>query len=273
MTLWLTAVTPTFSPARTSAQMTCAPVYVFPVPGGPWMASTPPSRASAMRHAASTVFSPGRRRLVPSSLMGGGLRRISSTAAWYGSRGENPRLRTASPNRMRDCRSVSEGTLLWNTTSVGYLARRLDHLLDIDGALGVADGVDLADPVAVAIEDVVLFARPPCGLGLVVPDRGEDGQHVGRGHLGHGHRPDARERIGAQTARPVPRVLGIAPAGALLRQHLAGGLLDRGRALAVARLAYEVGRGATYCGWPFQARCARRGSSLSSFARVPIVID
>ena len=40
-----------------------------------------------------------------------------------------------------------------------------------------------------------------------------------------------------------------------------------------ARLAYEVGRGATYCGWPFQARCARRGSSLSSFARVPIVID
>ena len=71
--------------------------------------------------------------------------------------------------------------------------------------------------------------HPPCGLGLVVPDRGEDGQHVGRGHRGHGHRPDARERIGAQTARPVPRVLGIAPAGALLLQHRGGGLLDRGR--------------------------------------------
>ena len=49
---------------------------------------------------------------------------------------------------------------------------------------------------------------PPRGLGLVVPDRSEDGQDVGRGHLGHGQRPDARERIGAQTARPgvpVPR--------------------------------------------------------------------
>ena len=73
-----------------------------------------------------------------------------------------------------------------------------------------------------------------------MPDRGEDGQHVGRGHRGHGHRPDARERIGAQTARPVPRVLGIAPAGALLRQHLGGGLLDRGRALAVALLGPRV---------------------------------
>ena len=37
---------------------------------------------------------------------------------------------------------------------------------------------------------------------LTLPDRGQDRQHVGRGHLGHGHRPDARERIGAQTARP-----------------------------------------------------------------------
>ena len=43
---------------------------------------------------------------------------------------------------------------------------------------------------------------PPRSLGLVVPDRSEDRQCVGRGHLGHGHRPDARERIGAQTPRP-----------------------------------------------------------------------
>ena len=34
---------------------------------------------------------------------------------------------------------------------------------------------------------------PPRSLGLVVPDRSEDRQCVGRGHLGHGHRPDARE--------------------------------------------------------------------------------
>ena len=39
-----------------------------------------------------------------------------------------------------------------------------------------------------------------------------------------------------------------------------------------ARLAYEVGRGATYCGWPFQATCARRRlSTLMGVA--PIVID
>ena len=38
-----------------------------------------------------------------------------------------------------------------------------------------------------------------------------------------------------------------------------------------ANLAYEVGRGAGYCGWPFQANCTRRGSSFRSFA--PIVID
>ena len=49
---------------------------------------------------------------------------------------------------------------------------------------------------------------PPRGLRLLVLDRGQDRQRVGRGHLGHGHRPDARERIGAQTARsglPAPR--------------------------------------------------------------------
>ncbi len=38
-----------------------------------------------------------------------------------------------------------------------------------------------------------------------------------------------------------------------------------------ARLAYEVGRGATYCGWPFQATCTRRGPSLRGLA--PIVVD
>ena len=38
---------------------------------------------------------------------------------------------------------------------------------------------------------------PPRGLRLVVLDRGQDRQRVGRGYFGHGHRPDARERIGA----------------------------------------------------------------------------
>ena len=73
-----------------------------------------------------------------------------------------------------------------------------------------------------------------------MPDRSEDCQDLGRRHLGHRQRPDARERIGAQTARPVPRVLGISPAGALLLQHHGGGLLDRGHALAVALLGQWV---------------------------------
>ena len=42
------------------------------------------------------------------------------------------------------------------------------------------------------------------------------------------------ENRGAQTARPVLPVLGIAPAGALLRQHLGGGLFDRGHACSGA---------------------------------------
>ena len=36
--------------------------------------------------------------------------------------------------------------------------------------------------------------HPPRGLRLVVPDRRQDRQRVSRGHVGHGHRPDARER-------------------------------------------------------------------------------
>ena len=39
-----------------------------------------------------------------------------------------------------------------------------------------------------------------------------------------------------------------------------------------ARLAYEVGRGEAYCGWPFQASCTRRGSSRL-LGVAPTVID
>ena len=65
------------------------------------------------------------------------------------------------------------------------------------------------------------------GGGLRVPDRSEDRQHIGGGDRGDRHRANARERIGAQTARPVLRVLGISPAGALLVQHTGGGRLER----------------------------------------------
>ncbi len=44
-----------------------------------------------------------------------------------------------------------------------------------------------------------------------------------------------------------------------------------------ARIAYEVGRGEQYCGWPFQASCTRYRSSLRSESSLrglaPIVID
>ena len=39
-----------------------------------------------------------------------------------------------------------------------------------------------------------------------------------------------------------------------------------------ARLAYEVGRGNAYCGWPFQASCTQRGS-FRAMGTDPIVIN
>ena len=60
MTLWPVAVTPTRLPAApTSAQIICAPVYVLPEPGGPWMASTVSSSSTDDRTAKSTAVSPG----------------------------------------------------------------------------------------------------------------------------------------------------------------------------------------------------------------------
>ena len=61
ITLWLLAVTPTVFPAATRARIMRAPVYVLPVPGGPWIASVLPSRARTRRTAASSaVSSPAR---------------------------------------------------------------------------------------------------------------------------------------------------------------------------------------------------------------------
>ncbi|MCY4658900.1 MAG: hypothetical protein OXF93_03680 [Acidobacteria bacterium] len=41
-----------------------------------------------------------------------------------------------------------------------------------------------------------------------------------------------------------------------------------------ARLAYEIGRGAKYCGWPFSAECAGSSSGLMPLAAVPpLVVD
>ena len=43
-----------------------------------------------------------------------------------------------------------------------------------------------------------------------------------------------------RAARPFPRVFGVSPAAALLRQHCGGRLLDRGQALAVALFGQRV---------------------------------
>ena len=39
-----------------------------------------------------------------------------------------------------------------------------------------------------------------------------------------------------------------------------------------ARLAYEVGRGAEYCGWPFSAACFNRGAMSAGGGRLPIYV-
>ena len=102
---------------------------------------------------------------------------------------------------------------------------------------GALEGGGTPSPYA----GVVRYPRAPLPTnGGAGSSSSSDRQHIGRGQRGHGQRPDARERIGAQTARPVQCVLGIAPAWALLRQHRGGGLLDRGHALAVAPLGQRV---------------------------------
>ena len=102
---------------------------------------------------------------------------------------------------------------------------------------GALEGGGTPSPYA----GVVRYPRAPLPTnGGAGSSSSSDRQHIGRGQRGHGQRPDARERIGAQTARPVQCVLGIAPAWALLRQHRGGGLLDRGHALAVALLGQRV---------------------------------
>ena len=57
---WPTAVTPTFLPAFTSSRIMCEPVNVLPVPGGPWIGSTPWS--SSKREADARRAPRGRRR-------------------------------------------------------------------------------------------------------------------------------------------------------------------------------------------------------------------
>ena len=89
---------------------------------------------------------------------------------------------------------------------------------------GALEGGGTPSPYA----GVVRYPRAPLPTnGGAGSSSSSDRQHIGRGQRGHGQRPDTRERIGAQTARPVQCALGIAPAWALLRQHRGGGLLDR----------------------------------------------
>ncbi len=55
-------------------------------------------------------------------------------------------------------------------------------------------------------------------------------------------------------------------------QHNSGQYRFSAQELYHSRLAYEVGRGATYCGWPFQRVCATpRRARTHTLA--PTVID
>ena len=55
-------------------------------------------------------------------------------------------------------------------------------------------------------------------------------------------------------------------------QHNSGQYRFTAREIYHARLAYEVGRGQPYCGWPFQVTCTRRWVSSLSLGRPPIVV-
>ena len=87
------------------------------------------------------------------------------------------------------------------------------------------------------------LAHAACGFRLVMPDRGEYCQHVGRGHLGHRKRAKMWMRVLLQRGSPLRRVLGVAPAGAVQRQDLRGSLLERRHARCVAPLGEGITAG------------------------------
>ena len=57
--LWLLETTPTVLPAATSSRIMRAAVWVFPVPGGPWITRHPPDIDPLIRIAASRTLSSG----------------------------------------------------------------------------------------------------------------------------------------------------------------------------------------------------------------------
>ncbi len=75
-----------------------------------------------------------------------------------------------------------------------------------------------------------LPAHAPRRVGLGVPDRCEDGEHVGRRYLGDHSRADVRMGVGLKPRLPIPRSLRVAPAGTVERNHLGGGFRERGHA-------------------------------------------
>ena len=110
ITLWLFAVMPTRFPAASSRTIIRAPVYVFPAPGGPWMASVPASSCSTIRRAASSSDSPGPRSGAPSAwpiaggraeqqVARGARRRPGRRSRW-----RRPTRRAAGGRRVAPCR-------------------------------------------------------------------------------------------------------------------------------------------------------------------------
>ena len=107
ITLWLTAVTPTFLPAATSSQIMRAPVNVLPEPGGPWIASTVSSSSRREAARGREQSSPSRRSAAPVAAQARRaaqqeLARGAVAAVPQSSRARNPRRRVrSSASRLR----------------------------------------------------------------------------------------------------------------------------------------------------------------------------
>ena len=110
---------------------------------------------------------------------------------------------------------------------------------------------DRPDPVAGVVAAVLhrhgplqhrpeALAHAPRGLRLVVPEGGEDRQHVGARHVGNQACADAGEGVAFQARQPAFRVPAALPAGPLLVQHAAGGVGERRRLLRAAFLRERV---------------------------------
>ena len=145
MTLWLFAVTPTFRPERTSAQIICAPMNVLPEPGGPWTGRTVSSNATTRRRARALDDSPSTVHGSPATSLG----------AAFSSRSRTARIRTVTVDLMPGDPGGDVEQRLGNRLrsheveeehAIGVKTRRRCRLLDVDRASLQIEILNRADP-------------------------------------------------------------------------------------------------------------------------------